>query len=306
MSKAIYFCFTVNNWTHPQLMKLRELTMLDNSPISYISWAQEIGENGTPHLQGYMETSKRMTYSQLFKFIGFTFHLEKRKASSGEEAEDYFKHPENHDKPPAVGYECYGTMSKVKKGQRSDLLKLKETIDSGASLQVVADSHFGEFLKYGKNIREYMRLKSSPRDFQPEVHVHWGDTGTGKTRKAFESHDSVWIHPGGPWFDGYEGHHSVIFDEYHGGYFSLTYLLKLLDRYPMQVPIKGGFLNWRPQVIFLTAQTHPKDWYNEEKCSERIKALLRRITTITHFQAPPDPDALDVEQQEQWNELFGK
>lgn len=264
------------------LMKCREITMLDGSFVTYIAWAFEVGDKGTPHMQGYMETSKEVRFTQVFKLFGFNFHLERRKASSGEEAQDYFEHPENHNKPPHAGFEFYGVMSKNRKGKRNDLLELKASLDAGETLAEVADKHFGCFVRYEKSIRSYKRLKASPRDFVPEVIVLWGDTGTGKTRKAFESGPAPYFHPGGSWFDGFEGQEVAIFDDFSGSCFPIAYLLKLLDRYPMQVPIKGGFVEWNPRKIFITSNMNPKDWYSKA-LPEHVLALERRFTKVEHF-----------------------
>lgn len=284
--KSKYFCFTLNNWTEAQLHRLREITMVENSWISYISWAQEVGEEGTPHLQGYLECTKEARYKQVMKFIGFNLALFKRKASCGEDAQDYFENPENHNKPgPAVGFEFYGTMSKNRKGKRNDLEDLKRTLDSGASLAEVASEHFGSFVRYEKSIRSYKRLKLPKRDWLTEVHVLYGDTGTGKTRRVYEQYPGVYFHPGGPWFDGYEGEEVVIFDEFSGSSFALPYFLKLTDRYPMQVPFKGGFVNWCPKKIFITSNMPPADWY-PNAIPEHKMAMARRFTDIEEFRDP--------------------
>jgi len=67
----------------------------------------------------------------------------------------------------------------------------------------------------------------------------------------------------------------------------LNSLLKLIDRYVRQVPIKGGFVWFNPDVIICTANAHPSTWYqfqpNEKFPLGRLdkeRALRRRFTTV--------------------------
>jgi hypothetical protein len=109
--------------------------------------------------------------------------------------------------------------------------------------------------------------------------VLWGRTGTGKTRFCYEQiKDSTYWSPGDyQWFDGYEGQRIVIIDDYRGEY-PLPLFLKLLDRYPMRVPVKGSFVEWCPKKIFITSNIEPAHWYQTDY--ESNCAMLRRLNTI--------------------------
>ena len=125
-------------------------------------------------------------------------------------------------------------------------------------------------------------MQSKPRVFKTQVQVYWGRTGLGKTRKAFhQSKHNVWFYGSDGWFDGYCGQENVIFDDFGGHEFKLTYLLKLLDRYPMDVRIKGGFTCWCPRTIYITSNKNPSDWYS---CLQVHKeALFRRFSEVIEF-----------------------
>lgn len=83
------------------------------------------------------------------------------------------------------------------------------------------------------------------------------------------------------WFDGFDGQEAAVIDDFRGDFCTFHFLLRLLDRYPLKVAIKGGFMEWTPSRIFITSPHHPRDVYN--KTDEEIKQLTRRITQITHF-----------------------
>lgn len=72
-----YWCFTLNNWSKTQLETLETLfkTLADAWVIG-----QEIGESGTPHLQGYVEFKQKV---RPVETIGMKeIHWEKRRGTS--------------------------------------------------------------------------------------------------------------------------------------------------------------------------------------------------------------------------------
>lgn len=178
---------------------------------------------------------------------------------------------------------------------RTDLQQVHASIKAGMEIAELADRHFGTYLRYERSIKAYYSLQAPLRNFKTEVYVYWGRTGLGKTRRAYyEAGYSTWFYGSDGWFDGYCGQCSVIFDDFGGHEFKLTYLLKLLDRYPMSVRVKGGFVNWSPRRVYITSNKDPNDWYS---CLQVHKeALFRRFTEVVQFESewvPPDIEALD-------------
>lgn len=132
-----------------------------------------------------------------------------------------------------------------------------------------------------------------------DVHIYYGDTGSGKTRAVYdkESLDDLYVHPGGHWFDGYDGQDAVLFDDFSGSCFPISYFLKILDRYPMTVPVKGGFVNWKPRRIYVTSNLNPTEWYSGAHI-EHQRALRRRFTHVIHFSNLMRDRPIDLENQE--------
>jgi len=163
-------------------------------------------------------------------------------------------------------------------------LELHASLKSGVTMSQLSDEHVGSFLRYGRNIREYRLVHAPVRQWVVDVRVLWGATGTGKTRTVYDSHEiaDIYCHGGGPWFDGYDQHSICLFDDFGGSCFPLPYLLKLLDRYPFRVPIKGGFVAWVPKIIYITSNMDPDTWY-AGALPEHQRALRRRFTTVQHF-----------------------
>jgi len=107
----------------------------------------------------------------------------------------------------------------------------------------------------------------------------WGKTGTGKSRFCYDQVQdrSVWRPGDYKWFDGYAGQEIIIIDDYRGEY-ALPVFLNLCDRYPMQVPVKGGFANWCPKKIYITSNVNPNLWYSTDGFS--LDAFKRRLDVV--------------------------
>lgn len=271
-----YWCFTINNWTEEEERALENIQ--DEADVTYIIWGKELSDTGTPHLQGYIEFSRRHRLQQLKRITGLRrSHIEPRRGSAQEAATYCRKDGQFRE---------YGTISQTSQGKRNDLIEVRNKIKQRVPLSTIADDHFSSFVRYHKGILLYRNLQVAPRTWPMEVYIYWGPTGTGKTRKVYqECGDSLWAYSGSSWFDGYDGHEHVLFDDFCGGDFKISYLLKLLDRYPFKVPVKGSFMEWIPRRVWITSNLDPREWYPNAK-EEHVRALFRRITQIIHFNQP--------------------
>ena len=83
------------------------------------------------------------------------------------------------------------------------------------------------------------------------------------------------------WWQGYNGQTDVIIDDFRGDMCRMHTLLRYLDRYPVQVPIKGSSCWLRATRIIITSCFKPDNVYLKER--ERIEQLLRRITEVREF-----------------------
>ncbi len=64
----------------------------------------------------------------------------------------------------------------------------------------------------------------------------------------------------------------------YGNRFSHGHLLMLLDRYPLQVPVHGGSVEFVSKRIIMTSNAHPRDWYSSDKFTYEDGPLQRRLT----------------------------
>lgn len=262
------WCLTLNNWCDDEFIRIQDF---GRSECGYIIIGKEVGETGTPHLQCYFQCSRKWTLAQLKRVLGHRPHLEVARGS-----------PEQNRTYCSKEGDFSEIGQPVQRGRRSDLDGLVAKFRSGYSWEEAVESHPVLVARYGKFVDRLALKYAKPREWAPEVFVFWGQTGTGKSRRAFEEAKDPYVHSGGQWFDGYSGESDVIFDDFGGSEFKLTYLLKLIDRYPMRVPVKGGFVNWVPRRVFFTSNYCPKEWFPNAK-DEHVRALFRRFTKVVVF-----------------------
>ncbi len=286
------YCWTLNGRNNELPDPVLLLDMFESeSDFRYVLFQRERSASGTDHYQGYTEYKKPVRMCVVQRSVRGS-HVEERRGTR-ETARDYCRKEDTRVSGPFErGHWIVGGAS-GSAGTRSDLLAVKEAIDAGASDYDIAQDHFGTFLRYERGISKYRMLKQqlkyrggSDRG-EPEVRVFVGPTGSGKSREAFQSYPNAWWYSAGqnnqgPWFDSYQGEEDVIFDEMTG-YLPWTLLLRLTDRYPLNVNTKGGMVPWLARRIIFTSNREPSEWYNADRVGSTLRPLLRRITEIIHF-----------------------
>lgn len=267
-----HWCFTLNNYTSEDVEHFNAVGEKGDG-IRYFIYGKEVGDQGTPHLQCFVSFDRRRSLSFCRRFFCDRAHFESAKGSPSQNKVYCSK---------GCDFREFGVVP-VGRGDRTDLATFVASVKSGMRKEALLESYLGIYARYPRFAGMCSLMYSKKREWKTLVTVYWGETGTGKTRKAFEEAGAgVYVHPGGKWFDGYEEEENVIFDDFGGSEFKLTYLLKLLDRYQMRVPVKGGFVNWCPKKIWITSNYSPKEWYLTAK-DEHVKAMFRRFERVVRF-----------------------
>lgn len=283
------FVFTINNWTQ------EEYDWITKEFIASCKWlrvAREHITEGTPHLQGAAILKNQTSRSTISKLPGFRRAWHHTMNGKPEHSVVYTS------KEDPTPFE-FGSFAKSGQGKRTDLLNTTEEILKGRSLaELVREdpAHAVTVVKYHKGLSFVQNLIQVQRTTAPKVYWLSGPTGVGKTRAAHEfsqymgipsDRDNIWISRGTfQWFDGYSGQKLAIMDDFRAKQLpNFAYLLRLLDRYDMQVPFKGGFAEWRPEVIIFTCPTNPDICFEKRKehVPEDINQLHRRITLIVEM-----------------------
>ncbi len=173
-------------------------------------------------------------------------------------------------------------------GQRNDIIDFRDRIREGDSKKTLWESHPVQMAKYRHMYGDYNLTNKPIRTYDLRVVLLVGKTGTGKTRTVHEMWKSYWTMPisnGTMWFDGYDLDDNVLIDDFNGARskVALDTYLRITDRYPIMVPIKGGFAWWMPRSIVVTSNFHPASWYDYKKRMESYHALCRRIHDVFVF-----------------------
>jgi hypothetical protein len=169
-------------------------------------------------------------------------------------------------------------------GGRSDLISLKRSIDEGVSQLGCWEEHFEPMTKYYKAMDRYRSLKVPPRTEKTKVIVIFGPTGSGKSFCAHKFPNTFTLAPpaekkGSLWFDGYDGHTTLVVDEFYG-WIRYDTMLRLCDEYAFHAPIKGSFVNFNSKYIVITSNKQPSEWYDYTKFAGNFAPLHRRIDLI--------------------------
>lgn len=253
--------FTINNYTVKDICLLAELC---ETKCSYMVVGFEIGESGTPHVQGYLELEKQMRFETLQKWIP-RGRLAKRMGTA-KQASDYCKKDKNFCE--------FGILSKP--GKRNDLDGIREMALTEGMRGVSSVGNMQQI----RVAEKFLTYNEPARNWKPTVIWIHGPTGTGKSKTAREicGENTYPKNTSSKWWDGYDGHENVIIDDFRDSWWEITYMLALLDRYEFQVEVKGGMRQFRPRQIVITSAKAPKDCYLGT--GEAINQLLRRIDII--------------------------
>lgn len=302
-----HWVFTVNNYLRDDEDDRRLLRMLVPADARYIIWGHEVGENGTPHLQGVVSMENPCRMPKLKK-LGFArAHLDPVQGPLAK-AIEYCKKDGNFEEygdPPHQGF-------------RNDLVGFKRKIEEGVAPVEVAEeeNHFGTYVKYHKGLEKYshhIRAKKIRIDrSQPKIYIRIGESGSGKTKFCDEQFGRAgWArvpNPTGNWYitESVSYSDTVLFDDIGPQKApKVEEFLEWTDRYPIEFNSKGGHYWWKPKNIVITSNCNWTNWWPDMLESHRV-AFERRIYRIDlvykdrpeeHFY-PNGQDAFQAEEEQ--------
>ena len=140
-----HWCFTLNNYTEQDVARLSSL--IEQPHVSYLIFGKEVGESGTPHLQGFISLAQRKRGNAVKTTIGSNPHVEI--ARSIHNAIEYCKKEGD--------WIDFGQMGSTQ-GKRSDLEAFKEDVKAGTlDHKELRETHSDVWAKYTRFCIAYVQ-----------------------------------------------------------------------------------------------------------------------------------------------------
>lgn len=278
--RARHWCFTINN---PELTEEEVCNSL--SEASYAIFQLEVGDEGTPHYQGYCMFSKQQYLATVRRWLPGA-HLSVARGTPAQNRSYCSK------EDGRIGDFCeIGIFPEQERGKRTDLIELHQRLQSGLTNKQYAQEYFDLFIRHPSLVSNFNAANIEARDenTQPRSWLLIGPSGYGKSRFArrLAKHlgGGLYRHCLGKWFDGYRGERTLLFDDFRGSSLSFTDFKCICDRYPIRVEVKGTSCELAATNFIFTANTEPTTWWKEEVTGMELEAIFRRIGKTLWFTA---------------------
>lgn len=262
------WCFTINNpngWDDADIENLRNATQ-------YTCYGKEVGENETPHYQGFCYFKEKKSLLQVKTLIPRA-HLESQRGTC-EQAITYCEKDGD--------FQEWGTRPRGPQGQKSQWKEVLLLARKG-ELQEIEDKYPSIFLRYHSKLLGLYRPER-PIVLQTIDNEWWcGETGTGKSKRLWELYPNHYQKPLNKWWDGYNNEDVVAIEEWAPKNEVTASLLKIwADRYPFCAEVKGGTLQKvRPKKIIVLSNYKPEECFTSENDLLPIKRRFKVVMFAT-------------------------
>lgn len=231
-------------------------------------------ETGKLHYHAKVRFKNPKTLSAAKKYFGGR-HVE----PSNDENSSYVVKPEHNPNGPVLEY------GQIKQGERTDLIKIKNEIINGKSVDELTIESPMVYHQFGRTLNklEDIILRKQVRKAMTSGWWFYGETGTGKSMTAFKDFDPdefyCWVDDKG-WQDGYKGQPIVIIDEFRG-FIPFHDLLAMIDWHPSYKVRRRNRepVNFVSKLVIITSALRPEEIYHNLALqgNDRLDQLYRRI-----------------------------
>jgi hypothetical protein len=189
-SKA--WCFTLNNYT-----KDDETKLIDETSSVYMIFGREIGESGTPHLQGYMSFGRRNRSFKQMKELLPRANIRKANGSADENYNYCSKDGDFVETGVRPMNQKQKGESNKRRYEQAWEAAMNDDFDSiDADIRVKCYNTL-------KKIKKDASMMTKKEDTTEKMLWYWGKAGTGKSRKARDDNPGCFLKSCNKWWDGY-------------------------------------------------------------------------------------------------------
>ena len=268
--RSKHWCFTINNPT--------EEDDVNPDDFEYIIIAQEVGKDGTPHLQGYV-VFKIRKYLTGAKKMFLRAHLEIMRGTS-EQAIHYCKKPV----PDCTCKHCIKAKDQVpdwiEAGTVPKTNSERMTSRWAESRKLAEEGNFDDiapdmWIRYIHSFLRIRQLKAKTPDKLGKRSNLWivAPSGYGKSTYAWENYPDAYDKMPNKWWLAYKDEETIILDDWSPKeceYMSY-YLKRWADVFPFMAETKGGGKFIRPTKFVVTSQYTIKECFDDPKVVEAIQ-----------------------------------
>lgn len=275
--KSRRYCFTIHNYTKKDLVQFNKLAE-SLEKHRYICYGLEVApDTGTQHIQGYIELNQAQRFTFLQNYFNFTrngklnkFHIEIANGT----VEENKKYCQKDGKFHEFGEPSF-------QGKRTDMIEIKDLVrDNPKQVNSIIDEHCNNPQQF-QFAQRLHSLYLQPRDpnYPPKVYWISGKSGVGKTSLVYKTFSDVCSVSSYKWLGtNYNQNECFLLDDFRPDCISFELLLKVTDRYPMDIEFKGGFIALSSPFIVITSPDPIDETF--EFHHEDLTQLHRRVTEI--------------------------
>lgn len=269
------WCFTLNNYTDDDVTMFNNLGKgVEEGTVAYMVFGKEVGQNGTPHLQGYIRFVNARSGASMKK-LQSKAHWEAQRGTNFD-ASVYCKKDNDFTE--------YGKAPS--QGRSAKLDEVAKYVATGMTKEEVVEKYPGHYAKYHAGLDKILLHSQKPRDQKPYVTWVCGPGGCGKTkfckRQAREAGHDYFIKLNNQWWCTYKQGDYIILDDFDGRW-EIHDLLRLLDWNKYVGQVKGGNIQVNSPRIYITADRPPTVLFADILSDALLHQFMRRVDEVIEY-----------------------